>query len=163
MTRYPLLAGSPTVWLSCWEVLVEPINGNSNIKPQAWVIWPESSLFNHHRTVCSPQPDFPINRSEIFRPDLRPMPQDWLRATHIITVSREPIPQVTGRMPRVHLWPSQPFPSLLELLLSIPTALPLNGHLPTVGVEQGRLLAPPILTASQTVFHIKRLNLTSIA
>ena len=90
------------------------------------------------------------------------MPPDWLRETHIITGSREPIPQVTGLMRPVLLSPSQPFPSLPELLLSIPMALPRNGHLPTVEVGPDRSSPPPILTASPTVFHIRRLNLNSI-
>ena len=31
--------------------------------------------FNHHRTVCLPRPNFLTNRSEIFRPNWKPMPQ----------------------------------------------------------------------------------------
>ena len=83
--------------------------------------------------------------------------------TLTITVSREPIPQVIGPMRPELLSLSQPFLSLQVLSLSIQMDLLRDGHLPMAGVEQGRLLAPPILTASQTVFHIKRLNLTSIA
>ena len=137
---------------------MEPTNGNSNIKPQAWAPWPIKPSVITGRAVHHYQTFQPIDRRSsdqaqanatglvagntyYYRIKGANSASDWADATELLSLS-------------------QPFLSLQVLSLSIQMGLLRDGHLPMAEVEQGRLLAPPILTASQTVFHIKRLNLT---